>query len=46
MAEHINTPELCSQFLRNSMGELDNLFGKHDQEDKLGIIFSNFCIGK
>ena len=44
--EHINTPELCSQFLRNSMGELDNLFGKHDQEDKLGIIFSNFCIGK
>ena len=44
--DHINTDELSSKFLRDAMNELDNLYGKHSQEEELGIIFSKFCIGK
>jgi tRNA modification GTPase len=44
--DHINTDELSSKFLRDAMSELDSLYGKHSQEEELGIIFSKFCIGK
>ena len=44
--KHIEALELSSKFLRDAISELDNLYGKHDHENELEIIFNNFCIGK
>ncbi len=38
--------EICAKYLRDALNNLDDLYGKHNDEKKLGIIFSNFCIGK
>ena len=38
--------DLLSEEIRLSIKEIENITGNIDYEDKLGIIFSNFCIGK
>ena len=38
--------EICNKYLRDSIDNFDELFGKHNTEDQLGFIFKNFCIGK
>ena len=38
--------EICNKYLRDSINNFDELFGKHNTEDQLGFIFKNFCIGK
>ncbi len=43
---NIRTLEICAKYLRDALANLDVLYGRHDDEKKLGIIFSNFCIGK
>lgn len=42
---HID-PELCSMDLREALDALGEIPGKVDTEDLLGVIFSQFCIGK
>ncbi len=44
--ENFDVSELCAKFLRDSLYDLDALYGRHDDEKKLGFIFKNFCIGK
>lgn len=39
-------PELASMDLRDALDALGEIPGKVDTEDLLGVIFSNFCIGK
>jgi tRNA modification GTPase len=39
-------PELIAVDLRSGLDEIGNVVGKHDTEDLLGKIFSEFCIGK
>jgi tRNA modification GTPase len=39
-------PELASEDIRLALGQFDALFGRHDIDDVLDIIFSSFCIGK
>jgi len=38
--------EVASNFLDEALYELDNIFGRHDKEEELDIIFRKFCIGK
>ncbi len=42
----IDDLEICAKYLRDALFDLDSLYGKHNDEDKLGIIFNKFCIGK
>ena len=42
----IDDLEICAKYLRDAIFDLDSLYGKHNDEDKLGIIFNKFCIGK
>ncbi len=37
---------IASFHLRNALNEIGRILGKVDIEDILGVIFSNFCIGK
>jgi tRNA modification GTPase len=39
-------PELIAVDLRSALDEIGDVVGKHDTEDLLGKIFSEFCIGK
>lgn len=39
-------PELVAVDLRSALDEIGDVVGKHDTEDLLGKIFSEFCIGK
>ena len=38
--------EIASTFIDEALYELDNIFGRHDKEEELDIIFRKFCIGK
>lgn len=38
--------EIASNFFDEALYELDNIFGRHDKEEELDIIFRKFCIGK
>jgi tRNA modification GTPase len=38
--------DLFAEDIRLAINNLSNIFGKVDIEDILGIIFSDFCIGK
>ena len=38
--------EIASNFIDEALYELDNIFGRHDKEEELDIIFRKFCIGK
>ena len=38
--------EILAKYLRDALTDIDELYGKHDDEDKLEIIFNKFCIGK
>ena len=38
--------EIVSNFIDEALYELDNIFGRHDKEEELDIIFRKFCIGK
>ena len=38
--------ELLSEEIRLSIKEIESITGNIDYEEKLGIIFSKFCIGK
>ena len=38
--------EITSNFIDEALYELDNIFGRHDKEEELDIIFRKFCIGK
>jgi tRNA U34 5-carboxymethylaminomethyl modifying GTPase MnmE/TrmE len=44
--DHIEEVEIVSNFLDEALHELDNIFGRHDKEEELDIIFRKFCIGK
>ncbi len=44
--EHLRELEISADFLRNALKETDDLYGRSDEDNKLGIIFKNFCIGK
>ena len=44
--DHIEEIEIVSNFLDEALHELDNIFGRHDKEEELDIIFRKFCIGK
>ena len=44
--ENLKELEIASDFVLQAMDELDNILGKHDNNQELGIIFKNFCIGK
>jgi tRNA modification GTPase len=39
-------PELMGEDLRMAARELGRITGRVDVEDLLGVIFSEFCIGK
>jgi tRNA modification GTPase len=39
-------PELISIELRGALDAIGDVIGRHDTEDLLGRIFSEFCIGK
>ncbi len=39
-------PELISIELRDALDAVGDVVGRHDTEDLLGRIFSEFCIGK
>jgi tRNA modification GTPase len=39
-------PELISIELRGALDAVGDVIGRHDTEDLLGRIFSEFCIGK
>jgi tRNA modification GTPase len=39
-------PELIAIDLRGALDAIGDVVGKHDTEDLLGKIFSEFCIGK
>ena len=38
--------EIASNFIDEALYELDDIFGRHDKEEELDIIFRKFCIGK
>ena len=38
--------EICNKYLRDSIDNFDELFGKHNTEDQLGFIFKNFLYWK
>ena len=40
------TPDLCAEEIRLALKEIENIKGNVDKEEKLGLIFSKFCIGK
>lgn len=40
------TPDLCAEEIRLALKEIENIKGNTDKEEKLGLIFSKFCIGK
>jgi tRNA modification GTPase len=41
-----NPAELRTEYLRNAANALGRITGKVDVEDLLGVIFSEFCVGK
>ena len=43
---NIEEIEIASNFMHEALYELDNIFGRHDKEEELDIIFRKFCIGK
>ena len=43
---NINEIEIASDYLLRALSDLDSLFGKNNIEDRLEVIFRNFCIGK
>ncbi len=44
--KNIDDIEISSEFLAEALTKLDLLYGKNNIEDRLGFIFSKFCIGK
>ena len=44
--KNIESIEICTKYLRDSISYLDELYGNYDNEKELGLIFSKFCIGK
>ncbi len=44
--KNISSFEISAKYLRDAMNDLDELYGRHNEEDKLEIIFNNFCVGK
>jgi tRNA modification GTPase len=45
-SNNIEEIEIASNFIDEALYELDNIFGRHDKEEELDIIFRKFCIGK
>ena len=43
---NIEEIEIASNFIDEALYELDDIFGRHDKEEELDIIFRKFCIGK
>ena len=39
-------PDLCAEEIRLALREVESIKGNIDKEEKLGLIFSKFCIGK
>jgi tRNA U34 5-carboxymethylaminomethyl modifying GTPase MnmE/TrmE len=44
--ESLGELEIATDFILQAIKELDNVLGRHDNDQELGIIFKNFCIGK
>ena len=44
--KNLDEIEISSNFLAKALSKLDMLYGKNNIEDRLGFIFSKFCIGK
>lgn len=44
--ENLSSFEISSKYLRDALSYLENLYGSHNEDDKLEIIFNKFCIGK
>lgn len=44
--KNLSAFEISSKYLRDALNDLDDLYGKHNEDDKLEIIFNKFCIGK
>ena len=42
----LDSLEILAKYLRDALIDIDELYGKHNDEDKLEIIFNKFCIGK
>ena len=42
--KNISSFEISAKYLRDAMNDLDELYGRHNEEDKLEIIFNNFCV--
>ena len=43
---NLDSLEISAKYLRDALIDIDELYGKHNDEDKLEIIFNKFCIGK
>ena len=43
---NLKFPELCSEHLKFALMVTDELYGNTMDDEKLGIIFKKFCIGK
>ena len=44
--ENFDEIEIACNYLNSAVKKLDELYGRNDPENKLGLIFSKFCIGK
>ena len=43
---NLESIEIVAKYLRDALTDIDELYGKHNDEDKLEIIFNKFCVGK
>ena len=44
--ENFDEIEIACNYLNSAVKKLDELYGRNDPENKLGLIFNKFCIGK
>lgn len=44
--QHEDRIDIACEYLRSSINEISEIFGRVDAEDVLDVLFKEFCIGK